>query len=239
MTKLGCFDLYLAENNVFPFSFLNYAVFCFMALETCFHSFAVKFCCFNVMAPKKGFLFSVARLYCLRRCRTGKKVFFLFAANHTNFFSILVKTNWRPNHAVFSFNAPEACFGLLCVKSRCFRLFSWKRFLYFAIKSCCFEPYLEHNKIFPFLLLNHAVWALSHNKICLVRFRCFHLYVMLYVSMPFRFILTKSAFSLIGLSLGFFYCFRTKKTFSACLQLITLMLAYFTQNNVIVCLQLN
>ena len=55
----------------------------------------------------------------------------------------------------------------------------------------------------------------------------------------FRFILTKSTFSLIGLSLGFFYCFRTKKTFSACLQLITLMLAYFTQNNVIVCLQLN
>ena len=87
VTKLGCFDLYLAENNVFPFSFLNYAVFCFMALETCFHSFAVKFCCFNVMAPKKGFLFSVARLCCLRRCRTGKKVFFLFAANHTNFFS--------------------------------------------------------------------------------------------------------------------------------------------------------
>ena len=82
-TKLGCFDLYLAENNVFPFSFLNYAVFCFMALETCFHSFALKFCCFNVMAPKKGLLFSVARLYCLRRCRTGKKVFFLFAANHT------------------------------------------------------------------------------------------------------------------------------------------------------------
>ena len=36
----------------------------------------------------------------------------------------------------------------------------------------------------------------------------------------FRFILTKSAFSLIGLSLGFFYCFRTKKTVSACLQLI-------------------
>ena len=92
-TKLGCFDLYLAENNVFPFSFLNYVVFCFMALETCFHSFAVKFCCFNVMSPKKGFLFSVARLYCLRRCRTEKKVFFLFAANHTNFFSILVKTN--------------------------------------------------------------------------------------------------------------------------------------------------
>ena len=90
VTKLGCFDLYLAENNVFPFSFLNYAVFCFMAFETCFHSFAVKFCCFNVMAPKKGFLFSVARLYCLRRGRTGKKVFFLFAANHTNFFSSII-----------------------------------------------------------------------------------------------------------------------------------------------------
>ena len=131
--KIGLFWSLSCGNNVFPFSFLNYVVFCFMALETCFHSFAVKFCCFNVMSPKKGFLFSVARLYCLRRCRTEKKVFFLFAANHTNFFSILVKTNWRPNHAVFSFNAPEACFGLLCVKSRCFRLFSWKRFLYFAI----------------------------------------------------------------------------------------------------------
>ena len=44
---------------------------------------------------------------------------------------------------------------------------------------------------------------------------------------------------LLAISLGFFYRFRTKKTFSTCLQLVTLMLAYFTQNNVIVCLQLN
>ena len=128
----------------------TFSLFCFwimlfsaLSRETCFRSFAVKFCFFNVMTPRKGFLFSVARLYCLQRCRMGKEVFFF--------------TNWRPNHAVFSFTVSEACFGLLFSRLRCFQLFAWKRFLYFAIKSGCLELYFACNKIFPFLFLNHAV----------------------------------------------------------------------------------
>ena len=62
----------------------------------------------------------------------------------------------------------------------------------------------------------------------------------LYVSWPLSVLSQQTALSrLLAIWLGFFYRFRTKKTFSACLQLVTLMLAYFAQNNVIVCLQLD
>ena len=62
----------------------------------------------------------------------------------------------------------------------------------------------------------------------------------LYICVPLSVFSKEKALSrLLAISFGLFYRFRTKKTFSACLQLVTLMLAYFTQNNVIVCLQLN
>ena len=62
----------------------------------------------------------------------------------------------------------------------------------------------------------------------------------LYICVPVSVFSQEKALSrLLAISFGLFYRFRTKKKFSACLQLVTLMLAYFTQNNVIVCLQLN
>ena len=62
----------------------------------------------------------------------------------------------------------------------------------------------------------------------------------LYICVPLSVFSKEKALSrLLAISFGLFYRFRTKKTFSACLQQVTLMLAYFTQNNVIVCLQLN
>lgn len=56
----------------------------------------------------------------------------------------------------------------------------------------------------------------------------------------FPFYLQKKALSrLLTILLGFFYRSRTKKAFCICLHLITLMLAYFTQTNFLVSLQLN
>ena len=86
--------------------------------------------------------------------------------------------------------------------------------------------------------------ALSHKKNMFGLFLLFssQRYLRLSWTFPclFPFYLQKKALSrLLTISLGFFYRSRTKKAFCICLHLITLMLAYFTQTNVLVSLQLN
>ena len=86
--------------------------------------------------------------------------------------------------------------------------------------------------------------ALSHKKNMFGLFLLFSSqhYLRLSWTFPclFPFYLQKKALSrLLTISLGFFYRSRTKKAFCICLHLITLMLAYFTQTNVLVSLQLN
>ena len=86
--------------------------------------------------------------------------------------------------------------------------------------------------------------ALSHKKNMFGLFLLFssQRYLRLSWTFPclFPFYLQKKALSrLLTILLGFFYRSRTKKAFCICLHLITLMLAYFTQTNVLVSLQLN
>ena len=86
--------------------------------------------------------------------------------------------------------------------------------------------------------------ALSHKKNMFGLFLLFSSqhYLRLSWTFPclFPFYLQKKALSrLLTILLGFFYRSRTKKAFCICLHLITLMLAYFTQTNVLVSLQLN
>ena len=155
--KTGLFWVLSRGKERFPFFVPQLRCFPLCRIRDIVSFVCREFCCFNVMAPEKRISIFCCKIILSAAFSHGKKVFFLFAANCTNFLSVLVKTNWRPNHAVFSFNAPEACFGFLCGKLRCFRLFTWKRFLYSQLNRAVLSCISRTRRFLLFSLLNHAV----------------------------------------------------------------------------------
>ena len=121
VTKLGFSEI--TKNSVFPFSLLNYVALSFIAQNTCFGFFAIKLCCFQRYWTAKGF--------------------FQFAASHSKFHLILLKTT-------FSF-----VFSLMFLTTG----FSLSSYV-----NCVFDPLSYRQHVLVCWQWNWKLWALCYKK---------------------------------------------------------------------------